>query len=80
MKAHVKQRLIAEQAASQEKLAARHAQEQSTGKATAPPKKGPRDKDQYNFADPASRIMKMRGGSEQCYNAQAVVEVTKMRI
>jgi transposase len=78
-------RLIEEQAAYQEKLAARQAKEQSTGKkprgkAPEPPKEGPRDQDQYNFSDPESRIMKMRGGFEQCYNAQAAVEVTTMLV
>jgi len=34
----------------------------------------PRDKDQYNFTDPESRIMKAGGGFEQSYNAQAAVE------
>lgn len=79
------ERLIEEQAAYQEKLAAREAKEQSTGKkppgkASAPPQEGPRDKDQYNFTDPDSRIMKMRGGFEQCYNAQAAVEADSMLI
>jgi transposase len=38
----------------------------------------PQGKDQYNFTDPASRIMKAGGGKdhfEQAYNAQAAVEV-----
>ena len=34
----------------------------------------PQDKDQYNFSDPESRIMKAGGGFEQAYNAQAAVE------
>ena len=85
MEARAKERLIEEQAVYQEKLAARQAKEQSTGKkpkgkAPQPPKEGPRDKDQYNFTDPESRIMKVRGGFEQSYNAQAAVEVTRMLI
>ena len=85
MEARAKERLIEEQAAYQEKLAAREAKEQSTGKkprgkAPTPPQEGPRDKDQYNYTDPESRIMKMRGGFEQCYNAQAAVEVESMLI
>jgi transposase len=85
MEARARERLIEEQAAWQEKLAARQAKEQSTGKkptgkAPQPPKEGPRDKDQYNFTDPESRIMKVRGGFEQSYNAQAAVEITKMLI
>ncbi len=34
----------------------------------------PRDKDQYNFTDPESRIMKSGEGFVQGYNAQAAVE------
>ncbi len=84
MEARAKQRLE-EQAVYQEKLAARQAKEQSTGKkppgkAPTPPKEGLRDKDQYNYTDPESRIMKVRGGNEQSYNAQAAVEVTTMLI
>ena len=85
MEARAKQRLLDEQAAYQEKLAARQTKEQSTGKkppgkAPIPPKEGPRDKDQYNYTDPESRIMKVRGGYEQSYNAQAAVEVTTLLI
>lgn len=85
MEKRAKERLLEEQAVYQEKLAAREAKEQSTGKkprgkAPEPPKEGPRTKDQYNFTDPESRIMKVRGGFEQSYNAQAAVEVTTMLI
>jgi transposase len=40
------------------------------------PTPGPRDKDQYNFTDPASRLMKNanNSGFDQHYNAQVVVE------
>ena len=34
----------------------------------------PDDKAQDNFTDPQSRIMKMGGSFEQCYNAQAAVD------
>lgn len=34
----------------------------------------PEDKAQDNFTDPQSRIMKMGGSFEQCYNAQAAVD------
>ena len=34
----------------------------------------PEDKDQYNFTDPESRIMKGADGIVQGYNAQAAVE------
>jgi transposase len=85
MEARAAERLIEEQAAYQEKLAARQAKEQSTGKKPTgkppePPQQGPRDQDQYNFTDPESRIMKVRGGFEQSYNAQAAVEVGTMLI
>lgn len=46
------------------------------GKEPGPPAQEPRDKDQYNFTDPGSRIMKAGGGAhfEQAYNAQAAVD------
>jgi hypothetical protein len=34
----------------------------------------PKDKDQYNFTDPQSRIMPGANGMTQGYNAQAAVE------
>ena len=34
----------------------------------------PEDKAQDNFTDPESRIMKSKGGFEQCYNTQAAVD------
>lgn len=34
----------------------------------------PKEKDQRNFTDPESRIMKKGAGCEQCYNAQAAVD------
>jgi len=41
-----------------------------------PPEPGPRDKDQYNFTDPESRIMKNsnNSGFDQHYNAQVAVD------
>jgi len=85
MEERAKERLLEEQAEYEEKLAARKAKEESTGqkargKAPEPPKEGPRPKDQYNFTDPESRIMKDGGGFEQCYNAQAAVDVATMLI
>ncbi len=45
------------------------------GKSAAEAKRGkPEDKDQYNFTDPESRIMKSADGFVQGYNAQAAVE------
>ena len=40
----------------------------------------PEDKAQDNFTDPQSRIMKMGGSFEQCYNAQAVVDADSQLI
>lgn len=74
-----------ESAAHAGKLAARREKEQSTGKKPggkppAPPAEGPRPGDQYNFTDPESRIMKDKGSFNQCYNAQAAVDVATMLI
>lgn len=46
------------------------------GRPPKPPTPGPRDKDQYNFTDPESRIMKnaTNQGVDQHYNVQVVVE------
>jgi transposase len=75
------QRHAEEQADYERKMATRQEQEERTGKksrgrAPQPPEPGPRDKDQYNFTDPESRIMKdgNNKGFEQSYNAQAAVE------
>ena len=43
------------------------------GKKPKPPEPGPKPKDQYNFTDGDSRIMKTKGGFDQCFNAQATV-------
>src|SRR5712675_668111 len=48
------------------------------GKSAAAAK--PQDKDQYNFTDPESRIMKGADGIVQGYNAQAAVEPTLLLI
>jgi transposase len=46
------------------------------GRPPTPPTPGPRDKDQYNFTDPESRLMKnaTNSGFDQHYNVQVVVE------
>jgi transposase len=46
------------------------------GRPPNPPTPGPHDKDQYNFTDPESRIMKnaTNSGFDQHYNVQVVVE------
>jgi transposase len=52
------------------------------GKAPTPPKEGPQEKDQYNFTDPDSRIMKnsTNTGYDQHYNAQVAVTQDNMLI
>lgn len=56
--------------------AARAAGKKPRGKEPEPPSSAPGPKDQVNFTDPESRIMPVSGGGfEQCYNAQAAVEV-----
>jgi Transposase domain (DUF772)/Transposase DDE domain len=52
------------------------------GRAPKPPTPGPRDKDQYNFTDPESRIMKHSSteGFEQDYNAQIAVDQDSLLI
>lgn len=52
------------------------------GKPPQPPTEGPHEKDQYNFTDPASRIMKnsTNNGYDQHYNAQVAVTQETMLI
>ena len=72
-------RYAAELAEHTKKVAARQTQEDQgkkpRGPAPTPPSPAPRPKDQYDFTDPESRIMKDGTGFEQSYNAQAAVEV-----
>lgn len=80
------QRHAEEQADYEKKLAERQAKEQETGKKAPgkqpkPPVPGPRDKDQVNLTDAESRIMPVSGnGFDQCYNAQASVDIETMLI
>ena len=63
--------------AKQAVRAARRARgERVRGRDPQPPSATPAPKDQYNFTDPQSRIMKAGNGAhyEQAYNAQAAVE------
>lgn len=55
---------------------ARKAAGQRVGRTPKPPQETPAPKDQYNFTDPESRIMKAGTGGhfEQTYNAQSVVD------
>jgi len=74
-------RHAAELVEHEQKLAERRARqergEKVGGKAPQAPRPEPQPKDQYNFTDPESRIMKAGSGQhfEQSYNAQAAVEV-----
>lgn len=69
-----------EQAAYEEKVAARAKKTEETGKKPKgkqpqPPTAGPAPKDQVNLTDEESRIMPVSGGGfEQTYNAQAAVD------
>ena len=55
---------------------ARKHRKRPRGRAPKPPEAGPREKDQYNFTDPESRIMKnsTNDGFDQHYNVQAAVD------
>ena len=75
-----------EQAAYEEKVAARAKKSEETGKKARgkepkPPTPGPTPKDQVNLTDEESRIMPVSGGGfEQCYNAQAAVDTVSKLI
>ena len=80
LEARAQQRYAAEQAEYEAKVRAREEKAQlqggkAGGRAPKPPVAGPRDKDQYNFTDPASAIMKNsnNSGFDQHYNTQAAV-------
>lgn len=81
-----KDRDAVKQSTYEEKLAERQCKEERTGKKPggkppAPPQTGPESKDQYNFTDPESSIMKTgSSGFDQCYNAQASVDQDSMLI
>ena len=66
------------QAEFDKKQEARKSYEKKTGKkplgkVPKEPSAVPKDKDQYNFTDPESQIMKTTNGFDQCYNAQIAV-------
>jgi transposase len=80
LQARAEERYQLEQAEYEAKLAERAARQQETGRkprgqAPKPPRLAIRDKDQYNFTDPESRIMKNAGnrGFDQHYKAQVTV-------
>jgi transposase len=87
LEARAKERYEQEKAEYDAKLKAREEKakkqgKKPRGKAPEPPKAGPNDKDQYNFTDPDSRIMKnsTNQGYDQHYNAQVAVTQDTMLI
>ncbi len=87
LEARAKERDTLEQAEYATKVQEREAKAQQTGRtprgrAPKAPTPGPRDKDQYNFTDPESRIMKHSSteGFEQDYNAQVAVDQASLLI
>lgn len=84
MEARAYARFQAEQAEHEAKLA-RRAEAAARGKpprgrAPQAPDPAPQSKDQVNFTDPESRIMKTKDGFQQAYNAQAGVETASRLI
>ena len=80
LEARAKERYEAEKAEYDAKLKereekARKRHQKPRGKPPKPPEAGPDEKDQYNFTDPDSRIMKnsTNAGYDQHYNAQIAV-------
>jgi transposase len=61
---------------------ARRRHHKPKGRPPQPPEPGPREKDQYNFTDPDSRIMKnsTNGGFDQHYNVQVAADQESMLI
>lgn len=85
--ARAKQRYEAEKAEYDAKMIEREAKarkrhKKPRGQSPKPPEEGPSDKDQYNFTDPDSRIMKnsTNNGYDQHYNAQVAVTQNSMFI
>ena len=80
-------RQAAEQVEYEAKLREREEKAKRTGRKPGgrpppPPSGEPQDKDQYNFTDPESRIMKSSSstGFEQAYNAQVAVDQERFLI
>jgi transposase len=81
LEARAQERYEAEQAEYEAKMRAREEKARQTGRkprgrTPQPPTPGPRDRDQYNFTDPESRIMKNSNdqGFDQHYNTQVAVD------
>ena len=87
LQARAAERDAAEMAEYEAKTRERQNQHKRTGKKPrgkppSPPTPGPKDKDQYNFTDPDSRIMKNSrdDGFDQHYNAQVAVDQASLLI
>src|SRR5258708_1492574 len=87
LEVRAKERYEAEQAEYEAKLREREEKAKQNkrrpgGKPPEPPQPGPRDKDQYNFTDPDSRIMKNStdDGFDQHYNVQVAVDQASLLI
>jgi len=87
LEARAAERFAAEKADYEAKLREREAKARKhhrkpRGRTPKPPQPGPRDKDQYNFTDPDSRIMKNStdDGFDQHYNVQAAVDQDSLLI
>jgi transposase len=81
LQARAQERQATEQAEYEAKQREREAKAKRSGRKPrgqppTPPSGEPQDKDQYNFTDPESRIMKCSSstGFEQAYNAQVAVD------
>ena len=85
IEARAQERYEAEQAEYDAKMAKREADRKSgkkpKGRDPEPPAPGPREKDQVNLTDEESRIMPVGGKAfDQCYNAQASVDIDSLLI
>lgn len=87
LEARAEERYQAERAEYEAKVRAREEKARQTGRKPRgrepkPPEPGPRDKDQYNFTDPESRIMKNSrdDGFDQHYNVQVAVDQESLLI
>ncbi|MCK4451031.1 MAG: transposase [Anaerolineae bacterium] len=87
LEVRAQERYEAEQAEYEAKMRVREEKAEQTGhkprgRAPQPPTPGPRDKDQYNFTDPESRIMKNSNnqGFDQHYNTQVAVDQESLLI
>lgn len=87
LEARAAERVAAEKVVYEAKLREREEKTRQKGRKPGgrepkPPQAGARDKDQYNFTDPDSRVMKnsTNAGFEQHYNAQVAVDQESLLI